>query len=110
LKHTKKGKFEKALESQYADERGIVKAHQILREEAGKTDFNAQWHKLFNELHDAKELGKEEGIALGKALGKEEFAKRLLDRGMTDKEIATITDLSVEEIEDLRRRIQKSDQ
>ena len=92
LRNTKDGKFEKALESQYGDERGIVRARQILREETRKTDFIAQWHKI----HDAKE----EGIALGKV----EVPKRLLNRGMTDQEIVTLTDPSVEEIEDLRRR------
>ena len=53
----------------------------------------------------AKEEGKEEGIKKGIGMGKEEIAKKSLQKGLSPEVIAEITGLSVEEIKTLKLEI-----
>ena len=45
--------------------------------------------------------GMEKGLAEGNLEGRKEVAKKLLDSGMSKQEVANLTELSLEEIENL---------
>lgn len=58
------------------------------------------------DLHDTRmevllELGQEKGKELGEKAAQEKIARRLLDKGMDAKEVASITELSLDEIQAL---------
>ena len=55
------------------------------------------------EIAEAKSTGREEGIQVGKTEEKIEIAKKLLNKGVSIKDIAEITDLTEEEIEKLKK-------
>jgi len=53
---------------------------------------------------DGLQQGKEEGLKEGEKKAKIEIAKKLLKQGLDDKNISSITDLSIEEIKKLREK------
>ena len=66
-----------------------------LRQKAIRDEGNAMYH--------AKEEGIAEGMQKGKMESKKEIAKKLLKKGMTIEEIESITGLTKQEIEKIKR-------
>jgi len=59
---------------------------------------------------EGKELGREEGKELGKEEGKKEIAKRMLKMNMLVDQIVEFTELSIEEISELKNEIEYDEQ
>lgn len=62
---------------------------------------NPAYRDIKNSIDTAKEEGREEGRVEGIAKEKLATAKRLLDMGLTQEQVAKGTDLSIEDIERL---------
>ena len=56
-----------------------------------------------NSIDTALEKGREEGMAKGMEIEKISTARRLLSMGLSEEQVSTATELSLEEIQNLRK-------
>ena len=57
---------------------------------------------IYDKINDVKYYAKEEGLAEGLVKGKRETAKKMLEKGLSIKDISEITGLSLSEINSLK--------